>query len=109
MRSREPSGGRPHEPAAGLARARTGLAWERSAFSYAAVAGLAITIAAHRETPWLLVLSLVLVAVAGAVWRKSRRDYERTTIAVQPRAIGLLTLVTAATALAAAAAVLARL
>jgi hypothetical protein len=117
MPSREPSRGRPHESAAGLARgpaagvprARTGLAWERSAFSLAAVAGLAVTIAAHRDAPGLLVLSVALLAVAGAVWRKSRSEYERTTIVAQPRAIGLLTLVTAATALVAAAVVLAPL
>jgi putative membrane protein len=90
----------------GLPRERTGLAWERSALGFAALAGIALGIAARREAPGLVVLSAVLLAVAGATWRHGRRSYERPAVAAQPRALGLLALATAVAALAAAVAVL---
>jgi uncharacterized membrane protein YidH (DUF202 family) len=97
----------PSPPDRGVARERTGLAWERSALSFATLAGIALAAAAHRDEPGLLVLGAALVTVALAVWQHSRRAYARAAVASQPRAIALLTLVTALAALGAAAAVLA--
>ena len=93
----------------GVPRARTGLAWERSAFSFATLAGLVLGIAAHRDAPGLLVLSAALLASAAAIWRHGRAAYRRVEVVAQTRAIALLTLAAVVTALAAAGAVLARL
>jgi uncharacterized membrane protein YidH (DUF202 family) len=92
-----------------MARERTDLAWQRSALSFGALAGVALVAAAHRDTPGLVILAAALAAVAAAVWRHGRRGYARSAVAAQERAIGLLTLATALTALGAAAAVLANL
>jgi uncharacterized membrane protein YidH (DUF202 family) len=97
------------EPIRGLPRERTVLAWERSALGFAALAAIALGIAARRDAPGMLVPAVALLALAAAVWRHSRREYERATVAAQARAIGLLTLATVVAALAAVAAVLARL
>ncbi|HEX7298984.1 MAG TPA: DUF202 domain-containing protein [Solirubrobacteraceae bacterium] len=98
----------PDEPG-GVPRERTALAWERSALGFAALAALVVGVAAHRDAPGLLVLALALLALAAAVRRHGRREYARTTVAAQSRAIALLALATVLAALAAAAAVLARL
>jgi uncharacterized membrane protein YidH (DUF202 family) len=91
----------------GLARERTGLAWERSAFAYVAAGAVMLGVSAHRNAPGLLVLSAALLLVALSVLRHGRRAYDRGQVAPQSRAIGLLSLATAATALAAAIIVLA--
>ena len=101
MRSRELGGG--------AARERTGLAWQRSAFSFAALGGLVLGIAAHRDAPELLAVSVALIGVAGAVWRHGHGAYTRADVTARPRALALLTAVTAFAALAAATVVLARL
>jgi uncharacterized membrane protein YidH (DUF202 family) len=93
----------------GVPRERTALAWERSALGFAALAAIVLGIAARRDAPALLVLAVALLGLAAAVWRHSRREYERPTVTAQWRAIALLTLATVLAALAAAAAVLARL
>jgi uncharacterized membrane protein YidH (DUF202 family) len=90
----------------GLARERTGLAWERSAFGFVALATVVLTVAAHREAPGLLVLSAVLVAVAVAVGRHGRRAYADAEVHAQTRALAVLAVVTALAALAAAIVVL---
>jgi hypothetical protein len=96
-------------PDRGVARERTGLAWERSALSFGTLAGLAVAAAAHRDEPALVVLGAALVGVAAAVWHHGRREYARTAVTAQGRALALLTLATVLTALAVAASVLARL
>jgi uncharacterized protein DUF202 len=96
-------------PDRGLSRERTGLAWERSALSFATLAGVALAAAAHRDAPALLLLAAALVVVAVLVWRHSRRAYASAAVTPQPRAIAWLALVTALAALGAAAAVVARL
>jgi uncharacterized membrane protein YidH (DUF202 family) len=93
----------------GLARERTGLAWQRSAFGFVALATVVLSVAAHREAPGLLVLSAALVAVAAAVWREGRRAYARTDVHAQPRALALLAVATTLAALVAAIVVLVRL
>jgi uncharacterized membrane protein YidH (DUF202 family) len=98
-----------HEPVAGAPRARTGLAWERSGFSFAALGGVVLGIAAHRDAPGLLPLSVALLAAGVAIWRHGRTAYRRADVAPAPRALGLLTLAVVLAALAAGAAVLARL
>jgi uncharacterized membrane protein YidH (DUF202 family) len=90
-------------------RERTDLAWQRSAFSFMALGGLVLGIAAHRSTPWLLAVSVALIAIAGGVWRRGRAAYERAAVTAQPRALVLLTAVTALSALVAAVVVLVRL
>jgi hypothetical protein len=97
----------PSPPDRGVARERTGLAWERSALSFATLGGVALAAAAHRNAPGLLILGAALVAVAGAVWRHSRRAYASTAVGAQPRALALLALVTALAAVGTAAALLA--
>jgi uncharacterized membrane protein YidH (DUF202 family) len=93
----------------GVARERTGLAWERSAFGFVALATLVLSVAAHREAPGLLILSAALVAVAAAVWREGRRAYARAEVQAHPRALALLAGAAALAALAAAILVLVRL
>jgi uncharacterized membrane protein YidH (DUF202 family) len=93
----------------GLARERTGLAWQRSALGFVALAGVVLSVAAHREAPGLIVLSAALVAVAGAVWREGRRAYAHTEVQAHVRALALLAGATALAALAAAVVVLVRL
>jgi hypothetical protein len=93
----------------GASRERTGLAWQRSAFSFAALGGVVLGVAAHRNAPGLLALSAGLVGVAGAVWRHGRGAYERAGVAAQPRVLALLTAATTLAALAAGIAVLAPL
>ena len=93
----------------GLQRARTGLAWERCAFGFAALAGVVLSVAAHRDAPGLLPVAVALLAVAAAVWRQGRQAYESATVAPQPRALLLLTVTTLATGVVAAVAVLLRL
>jgi uncharacterized membrane protein YidH (DUF202 family) len=90
----------------GLARERTGLAWQRSAFGFVALATVVLSVAAHREAPGLLVLSGALVAVAAAVARQGRRAYAEAQAHAQPRALALLAIATALAALAAAVVVL---
>jgi uncharacterized membrane protein YidH (DUF202 family) len=93
----------------GVARERTGLAWERSAFGFVALATVVMTVAAHREAPGLLILSAALVAVAVAVWREGRRAYTGSEVHAQPRALGLLAAATALAALVSAVVVLVHL
>jgi uncharacterized membrane protein YidH (DUF202 family) len=91
----------------GMARERTGLAWQRSALSFGTLAGLALAAAARHDAPGLALLAAALAAVAAAVWRHGRREYARSVVAAQEHAMGLLAVATALTALGAAAAVLA--
>ena len=83
----------------GLARERTGLAWERSALTFAALAAVVLGVAAHHDAPALLALSAALVAAGAAVWRHGRRSYEREGAPPQVRALALMALAVAATAL----------
>jgi uncharacterized membrane protein YidH (DUF202 family) len=93
----------------GAQRERTGLAWQRSAFSFLALAGVVLSVAAHRDAPVLLALSALLAAAAVAVWLHGSRAYEQARVTAQPRALAVLTSVTALAAGAAAVVVLARL
>jgi uncharacterized membrane protein YidH (DUF202 family) len=97
------------DPERGLARERTGLAWERSAGSFAALAAVVLGVAAHHDAPGLIALSAALVTVAAAVWRHGRRSYERSDVTSQSRALVLLSMAAALTAVAAAIVVIVRL
>ena len=101
MRSRELGGG--------ASRERTGLAWQRSAFSFVALSGLVLGIAARRDAPGMLAASVGLIAVAGAVWRHGRGAYERADVTASPRVLAIMSAVTALSALVAAIVVLVRL
>jgi uncharacterized membrane protein YidH (DUF202 family) len=93
----------------GVPRERTGLAWERSALAYVALAALMLGVAAHRDAPGLIPVGVALAAVGGAVWRHGQRQYGWKDVAAQPRAVALMALATALTAVAAAIVVIARL
>jgi uncharacterized membrane protein YidH (DUF202 family) len=99
----------PSRDVPGVARERTGLAWQRSALGFAALAGVVLSVAAHRDAPALLVPSAALLAVAAAVWRQGRRAYAQPAVQAHPRALALLAVATALAALAAAIVVLVRL
>ena len=98
----------PEEPG-GVPRERTGLAWQRSAFSFAALGAVVLGVAAHRDAPGLLPVSALLIAAAAAVWRHGQHVYEREPVTAQPRVLALLTAATALAALAAVVTVLVRL
>ena len=89
-------------PDPGAARERTDLAWQRSGFSYLAMAGVVLGVAAHRDAPWLLGVSVVLIAVAGVVWRHGRAAYERADVSPHPREFELMTAIPALVAVVAA-------
>jgi putative membrane protein len=93
----------------GLARERTGLAWQRSALGFVALAGVVLSVAAHREAPGLVVVRAALAAVAAAVWRQGRRAYARSEVQAQQPALALVAAATAMAALMAAVVVLVRL
>jgi uncharacterized membrane protein YidH (DUF202 family) len=99
----------PPEPSPGVARERTGLAWERSALAYATLGAVVLGVAAHRHAPGLLPVSAALAIVAFGVWLHGRRAYERTAVAPQPRTLGLMSVATGLAAVAAVIAVIARL
>ena len=90
----------------GAARERTDLAWQRSGFSYLAMAAVVLGVAAHRSAAWLLGVSAALAAVAGAVWRRGRIAYQRSEVGPQSRALGLMTAVAALGAVVAALVIL---
>jgi uncharacterized membrane protein YidH (DUF202 family) len=90
------------DPERGVARERTWLAWERSAGAFAALAGVVLGVAAHRDAPGLLAVSLALVAIAAGVWRHGHRSYQRPDVVPQARAIALMSLAVALSAVAAA-------
>jgi uncharacterized membrane protein YidH (DUF202 family) len=97
----------PEQPP-GVARERTGLAWERQAFAFCTLAAVMLGVAARHSAPGLLVLSGALLGVAIAVWRTGRRAYESDAVRAQPHAMKLLAATTAATALIAAVVVVVR-
>jgi uncharacterized membrane protein YidH (DUF202 family) len=86
----------------GAAAERTRLAWERLALAFCGLAAVVLGVAAHRDAPWLVVVSAALLGVAAGVWRTGRRAYARSEVAPQPGALALLAVATALTALAAA-------
>jgi uncharacterized membrane protein YidH (DUF202 family) len=93
----------------GVPRERTSLAWQRSAFGFVTLAGVVLSVAAHREAPGLLAVSAALVLVAVAVWRQGRRAYERPEVQPQQRAVAFVAIATALASLAAVVVVLVRL
>src|ERR671932_2949574 len=55
-----------------LFRERTALAWQRSALSFAAIAGVTVGAAAHERRAWLVAPAAVLLVFALLVWRHAR-------------------------------------
>ena len=92
----------PEDDERGLARERTGLAWERSAAAFGALGAVVLGVAAHRDLPVLLALSAALAGAGAAVWHHGRRSYARPVVGPQTRAFALMSLVAALTAVAAA-------
>jgi uncharacterized membrane protein YidH (DUF202 family) len=90
------------EQAPGLARERTGLAWERSALAFGTLAAVVLGVAAHRDEPGLLALAAALGVAGAAVWQHGRRSYDRSAVAAQTRAFALMTVAVALTAVVAA-------
>jgi putative membrane protein len=93
----------------GAPRERTGLAWQRSALGFVALAGVVLSVAAHREAPGLVAVSAALAIVAAAVWRQGRRAYERTEVQAQQQAVAFVAISTAMAALVAVVVVLVHL
>src|SRR3954452_18473271 len=93
----EPSG----DP--GLASERTALAWQRMALSFTTIAAVTLAAAAHRQAPWMLAPSVVLFAVAAAIWRYARLRSAHRAMAAARRSVALLAIATAGGAVAAAA------
>jgi uncharacterized membrane protein YidH (DUF202 family) len=91
----------------GLARERTGLAWERTALGFGGLSAIVLGAAAHHGRPGLLALSAALVAVGLAAWGQGRRSYQDAAVAPQARALALMTLATTLTAVAAAVIIIA--
>jgi uncharacterized membrane protein YidH (DUF202 family) len=91
----------------GLARERTGLAWERTALGFGALSAVVLGVAAHHGRPGLIALSVGLVAVAFATWRHGHGSYQDTAVAPQARALSLVATAIALTAVAAAVIVIA--
>jgi uncharacterized membrane protein YidH (DUF202 family) len=86
----------------GVPRERTGLAWQRSAFGFVTLAGVVLSVAAHREAPGLLGVSAALAIVATVVWRQGRRAYERPEVEPQQQAVAFVAVATALAAVVAA-------
>ena len=99
----------PDEQPPGVARERTGLAWERQALAFWTLAAVTLGIAAHRDAPGLLVASAALVGVGVAVWFTGRRAYTKDGVQPQSGALALIAVATALAALVAAVVVIARL
>jgi putative membrane protein len=93
----------------GAPRERTGLAWQRSALGFVALAGVVLSVAAHREAPGLVAVSAALAIVAVAVWRQGRRGYESTEVQPQHQAIAFVACATALAGLVAVVVVLVHL
>jgi hypothetical protein len=81
-----------------LFRERTALAWQRSALSFAAIAGVTVGAAAHERRAWLVVPAAVLLVFALLVWRHARVAGPLP----QARALRLVTAATTAAAVLAA-------
>src|SRR3954451_15630955 len=96
----------PSAERAGVPRARTSLAGQGSAFGFVTLAGIVLSVAAHREAPGLIAVSAALAMAALAVWRQGPRAYERHEGEAQPQAVGLVAVATALAALVAAVVVL---
>jgi uncharacterized membrane protein YidH (DUF202 family) len=93
----------------GAPRERTSLAWQRSALGFVTLAGVVLSVAAHREAPGLLAMSAALAIVAAVVWREGRRAYDRPEVQAQQPALAFVAAATALSALAAVVVVLLRL
>src|SRR5262245_48960558 len=91
----------------GLARERTGLAWERTALGFGALSAVVLGVAAHHDMPGLIALSVALVAVAFATWRHGHGSYQDAAVAPQARALSLVSLAIALAGVAAAIIVIA--
>ena len=99
----------PDEQPPGVARERTGLAWERQSLAIWTLAAVMLGIAAHRDAPGLRIASAALVGVGVAVWFTGRRAYTKDAVQPQSGALGLIALATASAALVAAVVVIVRL
>jgi hypothetical protein len=78
-------------PDHGAARDRTVLARQRAAFSYGGLAALFLTVAAHRELRWPVLVSVALLALAAAVWVGLHRPAALATATAAAAACALAT------------------
>jgi uncharacterized membrane protein YidH (DUF202 family) len=83
------------EPDPGLARARTGLAWLRTAIAFAAIGGVIL----KRDVP----AGLIVLLLAGVVWATGRLAWSAGGILARPRRLLLIALAVAAVAVLALA------
>jgi uncharacterized membrane protein YidH (DUF202 family) len=92
----------------GLASERTALAWQRMALSFTSIAAVTLAAAAHRRVPWLIAASVVLFAVAAAVWLYARRRSGDRGLSTARRPLALLSAAAVGAAVAAAVLTLSR-
>ena len=83
------------EPDPGLARARTGLAWLRTAISFAAIGGVIL----KRDVP----AGVLVLLLAGVTWVTGRLAGSAGRILTRPRRLLLIALAVAAVAVLALA------
>ncbi len=83
------------EPDPGLARARTGLAWLRTAIAFAAIGGVIL----KRD----VAAGLIVLVLAGVVWAAGRLAGPAAGILTRPRRLLLIALAVAAVAVLALA------
>ena len=83
------------EPDPGLARARTGLAWLRTAIAFAAIGGVIL----KRN----VAAGLIILVLAGLVWATGRLAGSAAGILTRPRRLLLIALAVAAVAVLALA------
>jgi uncharacterized membrane protein YidH (DUF202 family) len=86
----------------GLARERTSMAWQRMALGFTSLGALVLGLAAHRNTPWMVLPAAALFAVGTAIGAYWRRRAARGAVGVQPAALRWLTAATVITAAVAA-------
>src|SRR3712207_6574183 len=84
----------------GLARERTSMTWQRMGLAFTSLGALTLGLAAHRNTPWMVLPAAALLAVGAAIALYWRRRAEGREHAV---AVRCLTIATTATAVMAAA------
>ena len=90
-----PDAGPDAEPDPGLARARTGLSWLRTAIAFAAIGGVIL----KRDVP----AGLVVLVLAGVVWATGRLAGSAARILTRPRRLLLISLAVTAVAVLALA------
>jgi uncharacterized membrane protein YidH (DUF202 family) len=84
---------RPRDP--GLASERTSMTWQRMALGFTSLGALTLGVAAHRNTPWMVLPAAALFAVGAAIALYWRRRAEGRAHATAVRGLAIATVATA--------------